>query len=861
MRPKEPIGFIGKETAMLERYAPNSFERVSLAHIEKITANFGDKKGAMPIEADTDEAAPLELTPTSHFMPIVPPSTESVLMGCKFIQYCDLEREALGEPEWHILAGVLAHLPGGHEHFHKLSKGYPGYRKKETDAKFEHARTAINYPRTCESIGKLYSGCPTCPSFGKVHTPIEIGYSKPAKQIIDAVLAKVSSDPGAPFSTESISALYALKKFDPQESARARAGLKKAGVPFRELTRALKEFEGKFTRHANDDFSPEDIYTIKNGCISVKIRTKDNIPFEVQLCNFNASIVAEVTHDDGVDRKKYLKIEGTLANGRKLPAIQIPAQDFAGLNWVIAYWGTAPIIYAGQSRKDDLRAAIQVKSKSVEPVTVYTHIGWRELSELGWAFLHGRGAIHAKGNTEAILVSLGEDRIALFSFPNPPIAEKLHEAVRASIQMLKLGPLELVAPIFAAIYRAPLGPALPLDFSIFEFGRTGAFKSELAAIAQAHYGKEMDARNLPANWSSTPNFLERQAFLAKDALLVVDDFSPRGSTYEIQTLHSKTERVLRGAGNGSGRGRMNKELGLRASSPPRALILSSGEDVPKGHSLRARMLIIEVRKGAISSERLSELQQAAREEILALAMAAYLQWLASRMDNLKNSLPEIKSRIRSELEKNASHLRTADATANLIVGLETFFEFVSDMGVMSKTEADSLCKEARKAIVLAGKNQKGHQETEDEVSKCLCLLGAALVTGIAHVADYKSGGPPSTDSRRWGWDSHISRGQKIGWIKGDELWLDPEPTMAALRRVGQNENGISVTKETLGKRLSEAGFILAERQGESIRKTVKKVAEGMRQRCWVFPKKSSLYPYLEDMTGNGSVFEEETKHT
>ena len=39
----------------------------------------------------------------------------------------------------------------------------------------------------------------------------------------------------------------------------------------------------------------------------------------------------------------------------------------------------------------------------------------------------------------------------------------------------------------------------------------------------------LDARHLPASWAATPNALEGLAFLAKDAVLVVDDFNPTGA--------------------------------------------------------------------------------------------------------------------------------------------------------------------------------------------------------------------------------------------------------------------------------------------------------------------------------------------
>jgi hypothetical protein len=74
----------------------------------------------------------------------------------------------------------------------------------------------------------------------------------------------------------------------------------------------------------------------------------------------------------------------------------------------------------------------------------------------------------------------------------------------------------------------------------------------------------------------------------KDALLVVDDFVPTGGTGDGE-LQSTAERLFRGAGNHQGRSRMSGSGRLRTTQTPRALVLATGEEVPRGQSLRARI--------------------------------------------------------------------------------------------------------------------------------------------------------------------------------------------------------------------------------------------------------------------------------
>jgi hypothetical protein len=189
--------------------------------------------------------------------------------------------------------------------------------------------------------------------------------------------------------------------------------------------------------------------------------------------------------------------------------------------------------------------------------------------------------------------------------PEPPDGEELVKAIRASLKFWELAPQIVTVPLHAATYRAALGDT---DFSEHLSGPTGEGKSELAALCQQHYGPELDARRL-TSWESTENAIEGQAFQAKDQLMVLDDFAPIGSSYDVQRWHKRADRVLRAKGNASGRQRMRPDTTLRPEKPPRALILSTGEDVPRGQSLRARMLVLELSPGDLDWHKLTQCQQ------------------------------------------------------------------------------------------------------------------------------------------------------------------------------------------------------------------------------------------------------------
>jgi hypothetical protein len=64
-----------------------------------------------------------------------------------------------------------------------------------------------------------------------------------------------------------------------------------------------------------------------------------------------------------------------------------------------------------------------------------------------------------------------------------------------NITKLKVAPEIITFSILAAVYRAALGG---VDFGLHIAGPTGAGKTELAALAQQHYGAGMNRLHLPA---------------------------------------------------------------------------------------------------------------------------------------------------------------------------------------------------------------------------------------------------------------------------------------------------------------------------------------------------------------------------
>jgi hypothetical protein len=344
------------------------------------------------------------------------------------------------------------------------------------------------------------------------------------------------------------------------------------------------------------------------------------------------------------------------------------------------------------------------------------------------------------------------------------------------------------------------------------------------------FGPEMTRTNLPGSWSSTDNALEDLAFQAKDVLFVIDDFIPTAA--DSQKLHAKADRVLRAAGNGTGRQRMKRDGSLRAERPPRGLIVSTGEDVPQGLSLQARLFIVEIAPDDISTDRLTLCQADAAAGLYATCMSGLLTWLAPQLEPWQQSMSLWRETIRKRLSHETMHRRAPGAVADLLYGIKLFADFAQACGALSEVEAKAFVSRADQGILQTATAQQSHQGAGDPAERFLELLRNAIGAGRAHVAGLK-GDQPCGNPRHWGWIlkmTHDSedwqpRGECVGFAGDGDLYLLPDVAYSVVRRLSvESGDAQMMTLRTIKKRLSEAKLLTstdAARQTLTVRRTLK----------------------------------------
>lgn len=579
---------------------------------------------------------------------------------------------------------------------------------------------------------------------------------------------------------------------------------------------------------------PQSLYVATPAGLVWNRRTS-NGPVPVPLTNFLARIVTDVLEDDGAEVRRSFELDARLNGSRR--RFFISAESFAAMGWATAQLGARAVVYPGQGVRDHARAAVQILSGEVHERHLYAHTGWRTLPG-GWAYLHGGGAIGANGPVPGVEVAL-PDALAGFELPDPPAGKELVRAVRASLRILELAPDQVSVPLLAAVYRATLGQA---DFSVHLAGGSGAGKSELASLAQRHFGRGMDSRHLPGAWSSTANALELLAFAAKDAVLVVDDFAPTGGAADAQRAHREADRLLRGQGNRAGRLRMRSDGTLRPARPPRGLVLSTGEDVPRGQSLRARIMVCEVGPNDVDWARLTHSQAEASQGVLAGALAGFVRWLASRYEAVQEELRAWLQELRQAAAQSAAHRRTPEIVASLAAGMGYFLSFARGVGAIGEEEQDLLWQRSWVALGASARAQVRHQGDVDPVRRFLELLAAAIASGRAHLAAPDGSRPPGDEA--WGWrrihtEAWEPKGQRVGWLEDESVFLEPDAAQAVAQGLGQEiGDPLPLTPHTLRQRLKERGLLVstdAKHQTLSIRRTF----EGQR-RAVLHLRKASL---------------------
>ena len=288
------------------------------------------------------------------------------------------------------------------------------------------------------------------------------------------------------------------------------------------------------------------------------------------------------------------------------------------------------------------------------------------------------------------------------------------------------------------------------------------------------------------------------------------------------------------------------------------MILATGEDIPNGHSLQARCVILSIKKGATDTDKLTTLQELAEEEVLAQLMSNFLSWVARKADAKQvNDLMKLAHSDCMIKLPTSGHTRMRDNLASLMTGVWLLLQFGKELCDFSEGDITRLKSATLNAANKVAELQITADKEASDADRFIELLRSSLAMGAAHLAT-KQGFCPSLPSA-WGWkitgtpgnEIPYGQGTKIGWIDGNEILLDMTATLSVLKPLSTRlGNHLGSSERAINKALFEAGLLAKCDEG---RYKTKPSVEGRRVSviclpvsCVMDKEETELEPVDED---------------
>jgi 5S rRNA maturation endonuclease (ribonuclease M5) len=547
-------------------------------------------------------------------------------------------------------------------------------------------------------------------------------------------------------------------------------------------------------------------YALKGGCLYQDIAHSENSDARQELkylLNGWVEAVGEVTHDNGIDVDRVLKLNFHCCNGKEIQA-ETSFKDLQNGQFLTMFGMDArPAV--GTTKKAYIADSILAQSDTAIRQTIYTQTGWRKIGG-SWGFLHGGGAIGAEGVT----VELAGRNIQ-YQFPDSESPERYETLQR----FFTVAPESITYPLVALAFLSPLNEAFRRAgyepaFVMWLQGTTGAMKSTLAALTLNFFGESWNNKSLPHTFKDSANFLEKSGFLLADVLTICDDYYPATNRIEATKMAATAQSISRSWGDRTGRSRMNSDTSLRRGYPARGILLCTGEDAPLiGQSGAARSFVLELKKGDVQLSELSYLQ--AHTDHLAECMRDYIEWLIPQMDSLPERLKTRFYELRGAAQQE-QHGRTIEAIAHLQVATETFSRFLVDRGEIDAGQAEKMQRDSWRIFNELADEQNRRISQDRPTTLFLDALKELIETKTYNIAKVDSNNPYGD----------YTPDRLLGFCDNEFYYLYPESAYKAVKMFySQSERNFPLSKNQLYKHLKIEQLIEAGEQQTTKQKKIK----------------------------------------
>jgi hypothetical protein len=433
---------------------------------------------------------------------------------------------------------------------------------------------------------------------------------------------------------------------------------------------------------------------------------------ELLIANFKIRIVAHIKvclKDGSVIQR--VRVSGTNIDGKKLPSAVVDAEIFWSFTWLHKAWGIKQEIISGKQERKFFKESVNYYGKKAVDETIVAYPGYYKLgNEL--IFLAHNTAISindTKGKVSCELPS----HFTNYSLPKPTLDEaKAIKCLKATLLLLKISKENqaLGIVLIATLFRAVLSHAKRPDFSLFMVGRTGSFKSSIAGLILAFYGKNFNLDNLTASWGSTENANEHLLNALNHVVFVIDDFKYKNQNM-IKKVNDEADGIFRNVANGTSRMRQPDLASGKEVSVPRVMLLATGEVVPinADTSMEARIVFMDLYPDQSNEARLNKLYKLGRQGVLAQAMSNFIYYYINNAEELKQKFSSDISKYTREVEQKSkvTHRRVHTNVAQLVSSYKAFLRYALSTKCIDADYARKLSSIGKKELIdLANRQNK-----------------------------------------------------------------------------------------------------------------------------------------------------------
>lgn len=188
-----------------------------------------------------------------------------------------------------------------------------------------------------------------------------------------------------------------------------------------------------------------------------------------------------------------------------------------------------------------------------------------------------------------------------------------------------------------------------------------------------------------------------------------------------------------------------------------------------------------------------------------------------------------------------------------MLGVKEFLDFAVEIRAIGDLEAEAKSEAAEEALRSSAAAQAIEQAQEDPVRMFVEGIPSVLASCRGHLTNKDGTAPEEASSLGWRQTSRqvfgttsydaVPQGDRIGWLVGEQVWLLPNESLAAVNRLLHEQGrSIPVSRDSLGKRLREQKWLI-ENDKDTFTKKVR-IGAGT-QRVFVFSR-AQLFPSSDD---------------